>query len=52
MAQDVKQTIALPELNRTAGAAELELRTYKGTRGDIVSSAHVHFAKDGSFVFL
>ena len=46
MARELQQTIHLPELDGAQVVAQLELRTYKSSRG-IISAAHVQFAKDG-----
>ena len=52
MAQEPKQIIPMPELNGTEGRAELEISTRKYSNGQIVSSAHVHFVKDGMVTFM
>lgn len=51
MAQEPKQIIPIPELNSEAGAAEIEISTRKCNKNQLVSSAHIHFVKDGSITF-
>lgn len=52
MAKEPKQIIDIPELNNGNGAAQLELSTRKYSNGQIVSSAHVHFVKNGMVTFM
>jgi len=47
VAIDPKQLIAMPTLDRADGAAQLELHTTKHGNGQLCSSAHVHFKRDG-----
>ena len=50
-AQEPKQLIDIPELNREDTRAELQIKTYKNDYGQIVSAARVHFVKDGMITF-
>jgi hypothetical protein len=50
-AQEPRQIIDIPELNNEQGAAQMELSTRKYSNGQIVSAAHIHYAKDGMMVF-
>lgn len=52
MAQEPKQVIPIPELDNEQGAAQLEVSTRKYSNGQIVSAAHVQFAKDGMVTFM
>lgn len=52
MAQEPKQVIDIPQLDSAEGAAQIELSTRKYSSGKIVSSAHIHFAKDGMVTFM
>ena len=47
MAQEPKQIIPMPTLDRADGAAQLQLDTMKLSNGQLCSSAHVHFASQG-----
>jgi hypothetical protein len=51
MASDVKRVIAMPELDSNKGQFQLELRTYKGFNGQIVSAAHGQYVRDGMLTF-
>jgi hypothetical protein len=51
-AQEPKQIIDIPELNNEQGAAKLELSTRKYSNGQIVSAAHIQYAKDGMLIFM
>jgi hypothetical protein len=51
VAQEPKQTIAIPELNSKEGAAQLTLTTEKYGNGQLVSSAHIYFVRDGLITF-
>ncbi len=50
MAFDRKQRIDVPAFDSARGTAQLELRTYKGSR-ELISSAHIHFVRDGMVTF-
>ena len=52
MAQEPKQIIDIPELNNEQGAAKLEFSTRKYSNGQIVSAAHIQYAKDGMLIFM
>ena len=51
-AQEPKQIIDIPELSNEYGAAQMELSTRKYSNGQIVSAAHIHYAKDGLLTFM
>ena len=51
MAQEPEQTISLPALNNEQGAAQLQLTTNKYSNGQMVSSAHIYFVRDGLITF-
>ena len=51
MAQEPKQIIPIPALNIEEGAAQLTLTTDKYFNGQIVSAAHIYFAKNGMITF-
>lgn len=52
MAQEPEQVIPIPELDGEQGAAQLEVSTRKYSNGQIVSAAHVQFAKNGMVTFM
>jgi hypothetical protein len=51
VAQEPKQIISIPELDKKEGAAQMELSTQKYGNGQLVSAAHIHFVKDGMITF-
>lgn len=51
MAQEPKQIVLIPELDTEAGAAQMEISTQKYNNGQLISAAHIHFAKGNSLTF-
>ena len=45
---DPRTIIPMPALDRADGAAQLQLRTWKDSRGLLCSSVSTYFAKDGA----
>lgn len=52
MATEPRQTVPVSELDTDRGRFEIELSTRKYGNGQIVSSAHGQFVKDGIVTFL
>lgn len=50
-AKEPCQYIAIPEINGEDTRAELQLRTYKASNGQIISAAHIHFVKGEMVTF-
>lgn len=51
MANDVKQTISMPDLDIDGKQAQLLLHTYKDDSGKIISATSVHFLENGMIRF-